>query len=443
MKQYDLIVIGSGPGGQEAAARAASEGKSVALIEKGLLGGTCLNRGCIPTKCLCAAAERLWNASHSEEFGIVCDGIHADFGAAARRAHEIVASIRQDVANAFADIDVFQGEARVAEGRTVVVGANFLKGREIIIATGSKPAPFPAAGAEYVENSDDFLLRETLPESVVIVGGGVIGLEFASVISSFGVPVTVVEFCPEILPGFDAEVAKRLRSYLGRHGVKFAVGARVIAVEKAETTLAVRYESRGKEISVSAETVINATGRRPVLPEGLEEAGIKLTARGFIETDENFATTAPGVFAIGDVNGRCMLAHAASAQARVVAGKDVHPGIIPAVVFTNPECASVGHCVADSDAFKAAKVPYSANGKALAAGEDEGFVKLVYDASSGVITGCQALGAHAGDLVAVATLAIDRGMTVADLAVNTVAAHPTFSELLQSAAAAAVRAMRY
>lgn len=441
MKQYDLIIIGSGPGGQEAAACAVAKGKSVAIIEKSLLGGTCLNRGCIPTKCLCAAAERLWSATHSEDFGVVCTGVKGDFGVAARRTRSIVDSIRQDVADSFANIDVFEGEARIAEGRTVVVGANFLKGREIVIATGSHPAPFPAQGAEYVEDSDAFLQRESLPERVAIVGGGVIGLEFASVISAFGSEVTVIEYCPEILPGFDAEVAKRLRSYLGRHGVKFAVGAKVIAVGKTEDALSVRYEAKGKELSVIADAVVSATGRRPVLPEGLTEAGVKINERGFIETDDRYATSVPGIYAIGDVNGRCMLAHAASAQARAVIG-NCTPGVIPSVVFTNPECASVGSRVADSETLKAAKVPYSANGKALAAGEGEGFIKLVYESDSGIVRGCQAVGAHAGDLIGIATLAVDRKMTVLDLAENTIAAHPTFSELIQTAASAAVRTIR-
>lgn len=440
MKQYDLIIIGSGPGGQEAAACAVAKGKSVAVIEKSLLGGTCLNRGCIPTKCLCAAAERLWTATHSEEFGLECTGVKGDFGVAARRARNVVDSIRQDVADSFANIDVFEGEARIAEGRTVVVGANFLKGREIVIATGSHPAPFPAEGAEYVEDSDAFLQRESLPERIVIVGGGVIGLEFASVISAFGREVMVIEYCPEILPGFDAEVAKRLRSYLGRHGVKFAVGAKVIAVGKTDDALSVCYEAKGKVLSVLADAVVSATGRRPVLPEGLTEAGVRIDGRGFIETDDRYTTSVPGIYAIGDVNGRCMLAHAASAQARAVIG-DCNPGVIPSVVFTNPECASVGCRVADSETLKAAKVPYSANGKALAAGEDEGFIKLVYAADSGVVKGCQAVGAHAGDLIGIATLAIDRKMTVFDLAENTIAAHPTFSELIQTAASAAVRAI--
>lgn len=440
MKQYDLIIIGSGPGGQEAAACAVAKGKTVAIVEKGLLGGTCLNRGCIPTKCLCAAAERLWTANHSADFGVECAGVKGDFGIAARRARDIVASIRRDVTDSFANIDVFEGEARLAEGRTVVVGANFLKGREIVIATGSRPAPFPAKGAEYVEDSDAFLQRESLPARVAIVGGGVIGLEFASVISAFGSEVTVIEYCPEILPGFDAEVAKRLRSYLGRHGIKFAVGAKVIAVEKTDGALSVRYEAKGKERTVLADAVISATGRRPVLPEGLSEAGVKVNERGFIETDDKYATSVPGIYAIGDVNGHCMLAHAASAQAKAVID-NCRPGVIPSVVFTNPECASVGQRVSDNDSLKAVKVPYSANGKALAAGEDDGFIKLVYTADNGVVRGCQAVGAHAGDLIGIATVAIDRKMTVSDLAKDSVAAHPTFSELIQSAASAAVRAI--
>lgn len=438
MKQYDLIVIGSGPGGQEAVRLAAAAGKNVALIEKDSLGGTCLNRGCIPTKCLCAAAERLWTATHSADFGVVAEGIRGDYGIAARRARDIVGALRDDVAASLANIDIFEGEARLAEGRTVVVGPHFLKAREIIIATGSRPAPFPADGAEYVVDSDAFLAREVLPGRVAIVGGGVIGLEFASLIASFGPQVTVLEYCPEILPGFDAEIARRLRTYLSRRGIKFAVGARVTAVTKTDSGLTVSYEAKGKQAAAEADIVVNATGRRPVLPHDLREVGVELTDRGFIAVDDRFATTAPGIYAVGDVNGRCMLAHAASAQARVVLGTDVRPGVIPGVVFTLPECASVGKKTADDERLKAVKVPYSANGKALAAGEADGLLKLVYDPATGVIAGCQAVGAHAGDLIAGATLAIDSAMTLRQLADNTVAAHPTFSELLQTAATAAL-----
>ena len=246
MQQYGLIVIGGGPGGYEAAAIAASQGVKVALIEKDLLGGTCLNRGCVPTKCLCAAAERLHAIQSAAGFGITVDGpITADYGAAVSRAAGVVDTLRTDVEALLKDVDVFHGEARLSSGHTVVVGANFLKGRQIIIATGSKPAPLAVEGAEYSLTSDEFLMCRELPDRVAVIGGGVIGLEFASVIAAYGREVTVLEFCPEILPGIDAEIAKRLRTYLSRRGVRFVLNSRVTALSESRT---VTYEAKGRPL---------------------------------------------------------------------------------------------------------------------------------------------------------------------------------------------------
>lgn len=436
MQQYGLIVIGGGPGGYEAAAIAASQGVKVALIEKDLLGGTCLNRGCVPTKCLCAAAERLHAIQSAAGFGITVDGpVTADYGAAVSRAAGVVDTLRTDVEALLKDVDIFHGEARLSSGHTVVAGANFLKGRQIIIATGSKPAPLPIEGSEYTLTSDEFLMCRELPARVAVIGGGVIGLEFASVIAAYGREVTVLEFCPEILPGIDAEIAKRLRSYLSRRGVKFVLNARVTAVSESRT---VTYEAKGKTSAVESDMVICAVGRRPVLPEGLADAGVTLDERGFISVDDRYETASPGIFAIGDVNGRCMLAHAATAQARVVTGQTAAFGIVPSVVFTLPECASVGMKTADAEGLKASKIPYSANAKAQASGDDTGMLKLVYRETDLTVVGCQAVGAHAGDLIAEATLAIDSAYTLRRLALDTVSAHPGLSELLQAAAAAAL-----
>ncbi len=429
--KYDLIIIGGGPGGYEAAALAARKGRKVALVEKDKLGGTCLNRGCVPTKCLCAAADKLCEIAAAEEFGVVVGNVAADYAKAVARAGEVVGALRDDVAALLADVDVINGEARLAAGQKVIVDGDIYEASEIIIATGSTPAPFPAQGGEYTENSDAFLRRETLPDRIAIVGGGVIGLEFASIIAAYGREVTVVEYCAEVLPGFDAEVAKRLRSYLSRRGVKIVTKAKVTAVDADHT---VHYEVKGKEATLECDLVVSAVGRRPVLPEGLEEVGVALTSRGFIDVDEHFRTSAEGIYAIGDVNGKCMLAHAASAQARVVVGVADSFGVIPSVVFTNPECASVGLAVSDADGLKAAKVPYSSNAKAQASGSTDGLIKLVYREEDGVVVGCQAVGAHAGDLIAEAAIAIDAAYTVTHLAENMVSAHPSLSELLQTAA---------
>ena len=302
MQQYDLIVIGGGPGGAEAAAIGAAQGLSVALIENRQLGGTCLNRGCVPTKCLCAAAERILEIKGSGEFGIAVDGFSADFSAAHQRAERIVGELREDVASKLSGVDVINGSARLGEARTVATESGFLKGRRIIIATGSKPITLPIEGAELMLDSDAFLQLDTLPESLTVIGGGVIGLEFASVAAAYGCKVTVVERCREILPGMDAEVAKRLRSYLSRRGVAFIVGATVHSVKRTDSgSLLVSYEAKGKEGSVESVAVLGAPGRRACLPEGLEAAGVSLNPRGFIDVDDSYRTSAEGVYAIGDV----------------------------------------------------------------------------------------------------------------------------------------------
>lgn len=436
MKQYDVIVIGAGPGGSGAAIMAASKGLNVALVEADAIGGTCLNRGCVPTKCMCAAAERIIEVGSAFDFGVAVEGMKADYGVARRRAAEIVDGLRADLTASLGSVEIIEGRAVLGEGRTVVAGGKFLRARRIIIATGSAPAPFPAAGADLVVNSDQFLKLDSLPASLAVVGGGVIGLEFASIANAYGCDVTVIEFCKEILPGFDTEVARRLRSYLSRRGIGFVLGARVTEVSALpDGSRHVAYTARGKECSLTARAVLSAVGRRAVLPDGLADAGVKTDERGFIIVDDRFATTAEGIYAVGDVNGKKMLAHAAEAQARVVTEMSKATGSVPGVVFTVPECASVGLSVDDTEGLAAEKVPFGANTKAIAAGHADGLVKLVYRLDDRRIVGCQIVGAHAADLIGEAAVLIDAGYTVDRFAEYTVSAHPGLSELLQLAAA--------
>lgn len=433
MKHYNLIVIGGGPGGYEAAALASARGRTVALIERDKLGGTCLNKGCVPTKCLCAGAEIICHASAYSDFGISGE-IHADYSVAAARAASVADTLRNDVEAYLAGVDIVRAVARLGRDNTVVARDEIFKGDEIIIATGSAPRALPVDGVEYTIDSDEFLQLRELPSSLVIIGGGVIGLEFASVANAYGCAVTIIEYMPEILPGLDTEIAKRLRTYLAKRNIKFVLGAQVKSVAKEDGKLTVCYETKKGPAVMPADCVLCATGRRAVLPDGLYDAGVAVSPKGFIETDDSFRTSAPGIYAIGDVNGRCMLAHAASAQARKVMHVSTDHGVVPSIVFTIPECASVGLSVNSSDGLCAAKVPYSANSKALASGEDAGLLKLVYQQCDGVIVGCQAVGSHAGDLVAEATIAIDAGYTVERLANATISAHPSLSELLTAAA---------
>lgn len=428
---YDYIILGAGPGGYEIAADLANEGKKVAIVEKNLPGGTCLNRGCIPTKCLCASAERALALSEDAEFGVVVGDFNLDYSKAVERMRKVVDGLRDNVRAVIGKCDLFEGEGVLMPGRKVKVGENIIEGHKIFIATGSKPASLPIPGAELAVDSDKFLALDELPKRLCIVGGGVIGMEFASIAAAFGCEVTVVEYCKEILPPFDKDIAKRLRSQLSRRGVKTIVGAAVKAIGEG---MYVEYEGKKGLERVDCDMVLIAVGRRPVLPQGCEEAGVKVSPRGFVETDERMMTSAEGIYAIGDVNGRCMLAHAASAQARVAAGMDVNLDIIPSAVFTTPEAAMVGltedQCKTREINYKVGKNSYASNGKALAMGEGEGTVKMIFDPESRQILGCHILGAHASDLVAEVAAAMFARTTVDEIRVSLVHGHPTLSEII-------------
>lgn len=437
MINADLIVIGAGPGGYEIAAAEAAKGASVVLIERDLPGGTCLNRGCIPTKCLCASAEAALSVGSYAALGVEIPAVSLNYGAATMRMRSIVDGLRDDVTSLLAKCTLVQAEAAFDANGNIVAGNETYSAPKILVATGSKPASLPIPGAELCFTSDDFLRLDTLPESVVVIGGGVIGLEFASIMAAFGVNVTVVEYCKEILPPFDREIAKRLRTMLSRRGIRFIVGAAVSSVEKTDSGLSVTYAGKKGPEAVEAKAVLMAVGRRPVLPEGLAEAGINVTPRGFIETGADMQTSRKGVYAVGDCNGRLMLAHAAGAQARVALGEKVDLGVIPSAVFTSPEAAMVGltseQCEADGIEYKSSKAMFAGNGKARAMGHAEGLVKVIYSPSTRRILGCHIVGPHAADLIAEIASAMVAGLTVDDVAVRTVHGHPTLSEVVMTA----------
>lgn len=442
MKHVDLLIIGGGPGGYEIAAEAARSGRQVTLIERDLLGGTCLNRGCIPTKCLCASASTILTVKHAAEFGVEVSGFTPDYSVATARMNKVVEQLRRGIDTLLKNVDVVHGEARLDSGRKVTVGDEEYEADQILIATGSKPASLNIEGAELAMTSDEFLKLTSLPAAICIIGGGVIGMEFASILAAFGVEVSVIEYCKEILPPFDKEVAKRLRTTLSRRGVKTVVGAAVTAIRKVDdSSVQVIYTGKKGEESVTCNGVIMAVGRRPVVPDGVDKAGISLTPRGFIDTDDDMATSAEGIYAVGDVNGRCMLAHAAAAQARVALGEDVDLEFIPSAVFTIPECAMCGltedQCEAEGIEYATAKSMFAANGKALAMGEGEGFVKIIYSPSTRLMLGCHIIGPHAADIVAEATAFMVDGTNIDEIATAVVHGHPTLSETLAAACAAA------
>lgn len=437
LTKADLIVIGAGPGGYEVAAHEAKRGKDVILIEKGYMGGTCLNRGCIPTKCLCAGADLIESLKNAPDFGVEVGEIKLSYGQASRRAANIVDELRRNVGTLVSRCRIVEGEASVTPEGYVSVDGTLYVANKVIIATGSEPATLPIPGAELCINSEDFLRAESLPSRLVIIGGGVIGLEFAYIANAYDAEVTVIEYCKEILPSFEGEIAKRLRLNLTAKGIDFITSAAVTGIYETEFGKEVRYTDKKGEQTVTAPAVLMAVGRKPCLPHGLNEAGIETGPRGFIVTNNDMETTRPGFYAVGDCNGRLMLAHAATAQAFKAIGENVNTDIIPASVFTHPEIAMVGktteQCKAEGIEYVTKKALYRANGKALASGCPDGFVKMVIDPNTGYIIGCHILGAHASDLIQEATLAMTQNVTADKLAMQTVHGHPTLSEVLAAA----------
>lgn len=426
MKRYDLIVIGAGPGGYECAAMGAADGLSTLLIERDALGGTCLNRGCIPTKTLCRSAQIAADVADAAAYGIVTGPWHADMGAIMARKNAVVAQLREGVDMLTAGCDRISGTARLAAPDVVEVNGEQFTADRIVVATGSVAATLPVPGAELCVSSDTMLDLTELPASLVVIGGGVIGLEFASIYSALGTEVTLVEYAPEILPAFDRDVAKRLRSLMQKRGVSIAVGARVTGITQGNGELTVNYEMKGKPRAATGAMVLMAVGRRPLLPDGL--------TREMLDTLDPATLRIPGtrLYVIGDANGRCMLAHAASAQARMVMGRQVNMDVIPSAVFTMPECASVGLTEARAAEsgleFHAVKGMFRSNGKALAMGEPDGLVKLLLT-PDGHILGCSIVGPHTADLIAEVALAMSAGLTATALTA-TIHAHPTLSEAL-------------
>lgn len=439
MTRADLIVIGSGPGGYETAAKGASEGRDVVIIERDLLGGTCLNRGCIPTKALCRTAEVAATVAEAAEFGIGAGEPSVDIASAMERKDNVVAALRDGVATVLRDVRVVHGDARFVSASVVKAAGEEFTAPEIVIATGSAPASLRIPGAELAMTSDDVLNLRELPESMAIIGGGVIGMEFASIFSALGVKVTVLEYCKEILPPFDSEIAKRLRTALKRRGIDIVTSAAVTAIEAG---MRVSYEAKGKAKEVEAAAVLMAVGRIPVLPEGLDALGVKIS-RGAPETDSRMRVLFDGpapegvtLYAVGDVNRRCMLAHAAVMQGEVALGLREDTEVIPSAVFTMPECAMVGlteeQCAERGMEIKVGKAMFRANGKAMAMGETDGLVKVIADAATDRVVGCHICGPHAADLIQEATLAISAGLTTREMRLA-VHSHPTLCETLLAA----------
>lgn len=440
----DLIIIGAGPGGYPTAVYAASKGLTVTIIECAELGGTCLNSGCIPTKTLCRNAEALRDVAEATTYGIDVPSYSFDLAKAIDRKEAVIGQLRQGVETLLGQpgITLVRGEATLKDANTVTVAGQDYTARNIIIATGSraKLLPIPGIDLDGVVTSTELLGTRCLPRRLAIVGAGVIGMEMASCFSRFGSEVTVVEFLKECLPMIDSDIAKRLRKQIS---ATFYMQSGVEKIERTESgALAVTFAKKGKAQTVEADMVLVATGRAAnTAGLNLEAVGVA-TNRGAITVDDDCRTTVPTIFAIGDVNARCMLAHAATMQGRhavnaiLGVNDDIRLSIMPSAVFTLPEAASVGvsedECKQTGRSVKVSKAFYRANGKALAMNEAEGLLKLIAEAETGRIIGCHVYGAHAADIVQEVSALMCRDTTLAQLR-DITHIHPTLSEVLHAA----------
>lgn len=442
----DIIIIGAGPGGYETAHYAASKGLKVTIFEKGELGGTCLNRGCIPTKALCKNVDIINQLKEGPEFGIDNITYSVDFAKMIERKNAVIAQLRDGVAMTLKhpNITLIKGEAEIKSSNEVECNGEIHECDNMIIATGSKPKLLPVNGTNVpcILTSDEILELKTLPKTLCIIGGGVIGLEFASIFSSLGVDVTIVEFCKEIIPNFDSDIAKRLRQYLSKKGVTVNIGAGVTGIEEMpDGSATIKYEQKGKSFEISCEKVLMAVGRTPVIPKGLENTCVEYSNRG-ITVDGNMQTNVKGVYAIGDVNSLCMLAHAATFQGKrainAILGEadNIRLDIMPSAIFTSLEASMVGvtdsYCKEHNIDVTVKKAFFRANGKAVAMNETDGILKLIVSTNNNKILGCHILGPHAADLIQEVTTLMNCEATI-DCLKDIIHAHPTLGEVVLTA----------
>lgn len=454
---FDLVVIGGGPGGYVAAIRAAQLGMNVACVEKrGSLGGTCLNVGCIPSKALLQSSHHYETASKEfEAHGIKTSGLEVDLQAMLQRKQRVVEDLTKGIEFLFKKnkVTYIQGAGVLAgDGKIRVAlqegGEQEITATNILIATGSDVAPLPGVEIDekQIISSTGALSLEKIPSSMIVIGGGVIGLELGSVWRRLGAEVTVVEFLDTLLPGMDMDVRKQIQRTMKKQKMKIKLSSKVTSASKDENGISLTVESlkKGESETLHADVVLVAIGRIPYTSGlGLDDIGVTTDEKGFIQVDHNFKTSVDGVYAIGDVIGGAMLAHKAEeegvAVAELLAGKPGHVNYktIPGVVYTWPEVASVGRSEdglkRDGIAYNMGKFPFSANSRARANGDSEGFVKILADAESDKVLGVHIVGPGAGELIAEAVSVMEFGGSAEDIA-RTCHAHPCLNEAVKEAA---------
>jgi len=448
---FDVIVIGAGPGGYVFALRAAQLGMKVACVEKrATLGGTCLNVGCIPSKALLQSSEEFDHARHAlADHGVLVNSVQLDLARMQRRKGEVVLANVKGVEFLFRKNQVtwLKGTARILAPGKVAVDGTTHEAKHVVIATGSDSMALPGVTVDerVIVTSTAGLELDAVPRRLVVVGGGYIGLELGSVWRRLGAEVTVVEFLDRIVPTMDGEVARALQRLLARQGMQFRLNTRVVAARKNNegVTLTLEASKGGESEEITADIVLVSIGRRPYTNGlGPEDVGVALDERGRVRTDARFATNVPGIYAIGDVIAGPMLAHKAQdegvALAELLAGQagNVNYHAIPGVVYTWPEVASVGRTEEELKAegveYKLGKFPFTANGRARAMGETEGFVKLLADRGTDRLLGAHIIGPDAGTLIAELALAIEFGASAEDIG-RTSHAHPTLNEAVKEA----------
>ncbi|TKI55176.1 dihydrolipoyl dehydrogenase [Brevibacillus antibioticus] len=449
--EVDVLVIGAGPGGYVAAIRAAQMGKTVAVVEKGELGGVCLNVGCIPSKAMIHAAHTYEHTQHTESMGITMENVKVDFAKVQEWKSGIVKQLTGGVGSLFKGnkIQVIPGEALFVSENEVRVfhgyDVNRYRFQHCIIATGSRPIELPAFPfGKRVMSSTEALSLTELPKSLVVIGGGYIGIELGTVFAKFGTKVTILEGSDQILPGFEPDMPRLVERKLKKLDVTIHTKALAQGMEETENGVIVTAEVKGEQQKIEAEYVLVTVGRRPNTDElGIRDIGMNVTDRGLIVVDKQGRTSIPNVYAIGDIVAGPALAHKASYEgkvaAEVIAGHpaEVDYKAIPAVVFCDPEIASVG--INEKEAkekgidYVVGRFPFAANGRALSVNAGEGYVKLIAEKETNLVLGAQIVGPEASNIIAEIGLAIEMGATLEDIEL-TIHAHPTLGEVTMEAA---------